>query len=95
MILDVMRVNAATFEKMRALSESYTVSGIEFRVPSLAHLIALKLHAARNEHRAQKDLTDVRELLRANPGKVAPDELRQLCRQFGTPQLAAQLEDHL
>lgn len=95
LVLDVMRVNEATFEKMWALSEPYFISGIELRVPALAHLIALKLHAARNEHRTDKDLADVRELLRANPEKVPPEDLLKLCRQFGSPEQEEYLKDYL
>jgi predicted nucleotidyltransferase len=95
LILDVMRVNAATFEKMWAGAESVELGGIELKIPALAHLLALKLHAAQNEHRVEKDLGDVLELLRANPGKVPPDDLRKLCDQYGTPALAEKLAAHL
>ena len=91
MILDVMRVNATTFEKMWAGSEPFEIHGIKLRVPALGHLIALKLHASRNEHRTEKDMGDVKELLTLNPGKVSREELKQLCEQFGTPELAIRL----
>lgn len=94
-VLDVMRVNAATFEKMWAGSASATLSGVELRVPALAHLIALKLHAAQNEHRVEKDLADVIALLRGNLGEIPAAELRKLCDQFGTPALAERLADFL
>jgi hypothetical protein len=94
-VLDVMRVNASTFEKMWSGSESATVSGVELRVPALAHLIALKLHAAQNEHRVEKDLADIFALLRGNPGEIPAAELRMLCDQFGTPELADRLRDFL
>lgn len=95
LVLDVMRVNASTFEKMWSAAESYSMAGVDLRVPALAHLIALKLHAAQNEHRTEKDMGDVTELLRINPGKVPPDELRKLCAQFGTPALAKRLGEFL
>lgn len=95
LVLDVMRVNASTFEKMWAGSGSYSLSGVELRVPALAHLIALKLHAAQNEHRTEKDMGDVLALLRANPGEISAAELRKLCDQFGTPALAQCLADFL
>ncbi len=95
LVLDVMRVNASTFEKMWAGSGSYSLSGVELRVPALAHLIALKLHAAQNEHRTEKDMGDVLALLRANPGEISAAYLRKLCDQFGTPALAQCLADFL
>lgn len=95
LVLDVMRVNASTFDRMWADSGSYTLSGVELRVPALAHLLALKLHAAQNEHRTEKDMGDVLALLRANPGEIPAAELRKLCDQFGTPALAKRLADFL
>ena len=54
--LDLMRVNRDTFEKLFAASESRSALGVDTRVPSLLHLIALKLHAARDAapHRRYK-----------------------------------------
>lgn len=86
MILDVMRVNASTFEKIWAKSQPFDFNGVALRVPALAHLIALKLHAARNEHRGSKDIDDVAQLLSLNPGEVPPVELRELIDQFGIPE---------
>lgn len=95
LVLDVMRVNAATFAKMWAATEDYLISGVALKVPALAHLLALKLNAAQNEHRAEKDLGDVIALLRANSGKISAAELRKLCDQFGTPKLTARLAEFL
>lgn len=91
MVLDVMRVNAETFAKMWDSSQPYVLDGVPLRVPSLPHLIALKLHAARNEHRVEKDLADVRALVAANPGKVSREELGELCNKFGTEDIAERL----
>ncbi len=95
MLLDVMRVNADTFRRMWDVSQSIDLSGIALRIPSLAHLIALKLHAAQNEHRTQKDMADIVQLLTANPGRIPPSDLRQLCDKFGTPTLTGQLHAFL
>ena len=45
-------------------------------------MIALKLHALkqRQSHREEKDLSDVRELLKLNV--VESDEFRQLCEKY-------------
>lgn len=91
LVLDVMRVNEETFAKMWEASQPYDVGALALRVPALTHLIALKLHAARNPHRRGKDLEDVRQLLAANAGKVSPEEVRQLCEKFGTPEMALEL----
>lgn len=91
MVLDVMRVNAETFAKMWGASQPHELDGVPLRVPSLPHLIALKLHASRNEHRMEKDLGDIRALLAANPGKVSREQFDELCDKFGTPELAERL----
>jgi hypothetical protein len=95
LILDVMRVNALTFEKMWAACEDYDMDGIPMRIPALKHLLALKIHAAQNEHRVEKDLGDVLALLRGNPGKISAAELQGICDQYGTPALAEKLSAFL
>ena len=95
MILDVMRVDAVTFAKMAAAAKEFAFVGIKLRAPALPHLIALKFHAARHEHRTEKDLQDVEALLKANPGVVSAAELRQICDQHGSPELAARLSKWL
>jgi len=91
MVLDVMRVDANTFAKLKSGAIPLDVYGLKLLAPGLSHLIALKMHAARHEHRIDKDTGDIVELLLANPGAVSPLELRQLCDQFGSPELARRL----
>lgn len=95
LVLDLMRVNAGTFAKMWERSVPFFADGIELRVPALPHLLALKLHAAKNQHRTSKDMEDVVQLLTFNPGKVPPAELRSLCEQFGSPESLAHLSAFL
>ncbi len=95
LILDVMTVNTATFARMWEASVPLEIAGHTHRVPCLAHLISLKLHAAQNEHRTEKDIGDIIQLLSSNPDSIAPAELHQLCDKFGTPALAARLHEFL
>jgi len=95
LVLDVMRVNAGTFAKMWDKSEAFAIGGVTLRVPSLPHLIALKLHAAKNAHRTAKDMEDVVQLLSVNPGKISPAELRELCGEFGAPEQVHRLSAFL
>lgn len=82
--IDVLLVDAATFEKLGQGSVVLRRGAHEFRVPGLAQLIALKLHAIRNEPRREaRDLADISELLRLNPGKISAVEWRDLCEKFG------------
>jgi predicted nucleotidyltransferase len=49
-----------------------TVDGVDLRVPSLSHLVALKLYTVTNNaERSTKDLADIAELLRANSDAVS------------------------
>ena len=91
LMVDVMCVNSSTFAKMESAAQMFNVMGQDLPVPSLGHLIALKLHAAKNELRTQKDLSDINELLRVNPGKLSAADLKKLCDQFGTPTIEQQL----
>ena len=81
--LDVMTVDEPTFAKMSAGSQEACIDGIAVRVPSVGHLIALKLHAIKNNFfRELQDLTDIVELLRAHPDAVSDDELRATCQRY-------------
>ncbi|MEI6715865.1 MAG: nucleotidyl transferase AbiEii/AbiGii toxin family protein [Verrucomicrobiota bacterium] len=95
MVLDLMMVDAGTFEKMWLEAQSFKVADFSLRVPSLEHLIALKLHAAKNPHRASRDLSDVIELLSMNRSKVSPESLQELCDKFGSPEAAQKLRSFL
>src|SRR2546422_5524475 len=59
--LDLMLVDASTFSKLAAEAVEILFRGTPMRIPSLRHLIALKLHALRSglEHRRTRDLLDV------------------------------------
>ena len=82
--LDVMTVDAPTFAKMAAGSLEVCIDGITVRVPAVGHLIALKLHAIKNNaYRELQDMTDIVELLRAHPDSVSDDELRATCERYG------------
>jgi hypothetical protein len=89
--LDLMLVNDQTFEKMRADARTVNIIGIQSCIPrpEPEHLIALKLHALKHGHpeRFEKDFGDVIALTRNAGCDVRSDGYRQLCSQFGTPEL--------
>ena len=94
--IDVLFVDASTFKKLEEGSIPLRRGRHEFRVPGLAQLIALKLHAIRNEPRREgRDLPDITELLRLNPGRVKAGELRELCEKFGPTGIGSKLQDFL
>ncbi len=93
--VDVMRVDRDTFDKLHAQSNRYRIGNAEMRVPCLLHLIALKLHAMRNNQKRElKDLADIVELLRANPEKVSREQLLATCERYGPKNIFLQIEKH-
>jgi hypothetical protein len=91
--IHAMCVEAETFEKMWARSVPHTYGGSQLRVPAIAHLIALKLHAVKNTPERQgKDMRDIIHLLELNRGVVSKDELRQLCTRYASAESIRQFE---
>jgi hypothetical protein len=63
-VVDVMLLNASTFQKLRAESREVEVGGIVLHAPKPLHLVALKLHALKqNPERLGKDWGDIHFLL--------------------------------
>ncbi len=91
--LDLMLLNEQTFSKMFQSSESRRVGesagGGVARVPCVAHLIALKVHALHHGHagRFLKDFEDVIELVQRNKIDLSGAEMQETFRRYGTPEL--------
>ncbi len=84
MDLDLLLVDAETLSEMLAESRPAGIGSRGLRVPCLAHLIALKLHSVRNDPKRElRDLSDIVELLRANPDVVTAEELERLTGGYG------------
>ena len=66
--LDLMMVPVDVFERLLASARPAMLEGAAVVVPSLEHLLALKIHAMKNGTglRVLKDTTDVAQLLSAN-----------------------------
>jgi hypothetical protein len=91
-LLDVMQVDEKTWQKLSAESVPKVLKGLPVRVPAVGHLIALKLHAIRqNPARELQDADDIARLLRANPETVPPEELRALFERYQLPELFAKV----
>jgi hypothetical protein len=88
-VIDLMPVDSETFRKMRVQAKEQTYDGRKFLVPKLEHLIAMKLHALREQFdvRKAKDLPDVAELMRQNKIDPHSEEFRSLCLKFGSDKL--------
>jgi predicted nucleotidyltransferase len=87
--LDLMLVNQRTFTAMFESSREIEMSGACCRVPSLDHLIALKLHVLKQDlsHRRYKDLMDVLSLVEIHKLDVRGDSFRALCEKYGSKEI--------
>ena len=91
--IDVLFVDASTFAKLHAEAIPLRPDSTRLRAPSLAHFIALKLHAVRNQpSREASDFGDIARLLQANPDALDADEFATLCAQFGPSDAATKLQ---
>lgn len=83
--VDFMLVNALTYQRMEAESKAAQIENRWFRVPSLDHLIALKIHALKHgpPRRGLKDFTDILHLINVNHIDVYGDNFLNLCDKFG------------
>jgi len=83
--VDLMLVSNDTFDKISDKGKKARIGGHDFIVPTIEHLIALKLHAMKNNpNREWKDLTDVLGLIKMNQIDVSSKEFRETCLKFGT-----------
>jgi len=89
MDIDFMFVDKETLDKIIKEGRQISIAGENFTVPSLNHLIALKLHAIKYNPklREYKDLADIIELIRVNMLKVKDPEFKNLCLKYGTEEL--------
>jgi hypothetical protein len=96
MDVDIMLVDSNTFEKMMERSFIYQAGTLNIRIPCLAHLIALKLHAIKNNPKRElKDLNDIVELLRNNQEDITKEELVSICSKYGSDGIYTKLESYL
>lgn len=93
--LDLLLTDEGTLKEMLKEAKEIDMRGEKFRVPSLKHLIAMKLHALKNTegHRDYKDMLDILELLRKNKTDINSEEFRNLCLKFGTQDLYFRIKD--
>lgn len=92
--LDLMLVSKTTFEKIWPRVEKKKIAGYELMIPSVEHLIALKLHSMKNNaNREWKDLPDVIGLIKINHIDVKTKEFLDLCLKFGTEELYNRIQE--
>lgn len=88
MDIDFMFVDKDTFNKIRESGREIKIAEQGFLVPSLFHLIALKLHSIKNNPKREiTDLPDIIRLIINNAIDVNDCNFKNLCLKYGTSEL--------
>lgn len=91
-VVDVMLLPRETFTKLSAESQQIELDGVPMRAPKPLHLVALKLHALKqNPKRVGKDWADICHLLRTTAW--APGELKLLVERYASAETVTMLRD--
>ncbi|MBI4399088.1 MAG: nucleotidyltransferase family protein [Candidatus Omnitrophica bacterium] len=86
--IDTLFVAPETLQSMISEGTKAVIAGAEVIVPSLQHLIALKLHSIKsNTRRELIDLIDVYYLVRAHGINVYADDFKQLCETYANKEI--------
>jgi predicted nucleotidyltransferase len=95
--VDLMLVDGGTFAKLDADAREVAFSGVRARIPSLRHLIALKLHALRSgqANRRERDFLDVITLVQLNDVDLASREYVEILDRYATAAIRAELRFRL
>jgi hypothetical protein len=91
--VDFMFVDRETLAKIMKEGQRFRIAGETFTVPSLYHLIALKLHSIKNNPklRMTRDLPDIINLIRVNKINVHDKEFKDMCLKYGTVEICDQI----
>ncbi len=86
---DLMFVASDTFQRMFEAGQERVFGAATAKVPSLEHLVALKLHALKQEIplRFSKDADDVEKLIRRNKVDLQRQVIKELFLKHGTKEL--------
>jgi predicted nucleotidyltransferase len=91
--VDLMLVSDETFKPMIEAGREVDIYGARLKIPTLEHLLALKLHSLKHGHigRYAKDLLDVEALVRTNSLDMNSEKVRQLFLKYGTLKIYEQV----
>lgn len=83
--MDLLLVDDGTFDAMRRSGKLFRFGDATCLIPSLEHLIAMKLHALRfsGEKRMRRDAVDIIDLAEQGGIDLEGDRFRNLCDRFG------------
>ena len=85
--IDFMIVDDATRSKIMEDGREVEVVGEKLIIPSIEHLIALKLHAIKGnpKNRMWKDMPDIVNLIKKNGIDAKSEDFRKICLKFFRP----------
>lgn len=85
MELDIVFVNQETLKGILEKAETTEIGARRFKVASLEHLLALKLHAMKQNIRRRgfRDITDVLDLAEKNRIDIKSKKFEELCLKYG------------
>ena len=91
--IDMLFLSRETLHALQSDTRTVRIGAIDFTVPSLENLIAMKLHALKHNaaRRFTKDMADIVALVDTNDIPVHCDSFHKLCLKFGTEDLYKQL----
>ncbi|MFH1783014.1 MAG: nucleotidyl transferase AbiEii/AbiGii toxin family protein [Candidatus Omnitrophota bacterium] len=97
MDVDFMFVDKDTLGKIIKDGKDISIAKQKFIVPSLNHLIALKLHAIKYNPgiREYRDLPDIVQLIKINKVNIKDTEFKDLCLKYGTAELYNKLLENI
>ena len=97
MDIDFMFVDQETFMKILNEGQPIKIAGQKFTVPSLDHLIALKLHSIKYNPkiRLTRDLPDIVNLIRINKVNIEDRKFKELCLKYGTKEIFQKISEAL
>ncbi len=83
--VDIMFVNPGTWENLRGESEAKVSRQVVVRVPSPAHMVALKLHAALSPQHSdpEKDWVDIFQLVKRHRLDPYDEAFAGLVKRYG------------
>ncbi|HLP77183.1 MAG TPA: nucleotidyl transferase AbiEii/AbiGii toxin family protein [Candidatus Paceibacterota bacterium] len=95
--VDLMIVREPTFRPMFEQGQKAEMYGATVLIPTLEHLLALKLHALKHTHlgRFLKDFLDVENLLRVNKVDLKSADVRRLFLKYGNEEIYQKVSQSL
>ena len=89
-IVDFVFTDTTTIAQILHYGVEKKIAGCTIKVPALDHLIAMKLHAIKQqpERRMWKDWLDILKLIERNKVDVRKEDFHTMCLKFGTSELS-------